>query len=137
MPRTEFHLKLAQEIQAIESIARANERVAFVLEEQQALTPDLVITLIKEIIRVNTGTVNCKTIKLDFLTDPAAREAYRVLGFRTDNNDAKLKELCRLIPHTPIAQEISQQVVNTSPKSEPSSSPTATPPPGKAPAKKE
>ncbi len=39
MPRTEIHSKLERQIQAIESVAQANERVAVVLERGEVDIP--------------------------------------------------------------------------------------------------
>jgi hypothetical protein len=122
MARTEIFRKFEEQIQAIKSVARENQRVADVLEQSVENIPTYVITLATDLMQ-NHGSKEYPTtvslIKFDALSKDG-KTAFEKLKF----NEDKLRELYRVIcPHAPKMPE--------------STGPAATPPPGKGSGKKE
>lgn len=128
MARTEFHLKLAEQIEAIKSVAQANQKVAEVLGERAHLAK-FVIDLVRGIscFKYNSRYKNCDEIEFGDL-GPSAQLAYTALGFQTDqgNNETDLITLCKLIEAK--GDSCPDLSLKATSKAEPITSPTTTPP---------
>lgn len=140
MARTELFRKFEEQIQAIKSVAQANQRIAETLDERANLAK-FVIDLVKAINCLKFRDKPCGEITFSDLEPfPSAQLAYSALGFQTDKSgkEGDLIALCNQIekPATDPCPGFSLQTITPTPKPEPPSSPT-TPPPERAPRKKE
>ena len=136
MPRTEIHSKLERQIQAIELVAQANERVAVVLERGEVDIPDEVVKLAKGLMALCGDTTQQSDI-IARLRDAEgeAFEAFNKLGFVEVN----LQELYCVICTNPnvgcTSGPTPPPATRTTPP-EPKSPPPTSPPRGKVAAKK-